>query len=354
MKVEKKVYGHIGTETVYSYNVKNKNGIEVTCINYGGRITSLKTPDKNGNIDNIVLGYNTLEEYVNDTCYFGALCGRVSGRIDGASFQLDGVTYELAKNDGNNNLHGGIHNFSHVIWNAEPFEKEAEAGVVFSYLSKDGEEGYPGNVELKVTYLLNENNEFLITYEGIPDKKTLINMTNHSYFNLNGNEKETVLNHYLTMKANKFVQLNEGLIPTGQLLDVEGTPFNVTNPTQLKEAFSKEDEQLTLGSQGFDHPFVLSANFNNEIVLEELESGRKLIVETDQPAVVVYTGNQLSEEITTSEGKAERYLGICLETQGIPDAINHEHFPQVTVDKGEVYQAKTKYTFQLTVGDLEG
>ncbi len=348
MKIEQNVFGKIGTETIYSYTLQNKKGIEVTCINYGGRIVSIKTPDKNGNFENIVLGYESLEEYVQDTSYQGALCGRVSGRIGGASFQLDDVTYDLAKNDGNNNLHGGVHSFSHVIWNAEPFKKENGSGVVFTYFSKDGEEGFPGSVELKVTYLLNEKNEFVITYEGVPDKKTLINMTNHAYFNLHGNAKETILNHYLAIKSDKFAQLNEESIPTGQLLEAEGTPFHVRNSTQLKEAFAKEDEQLKLALQGFDHPFLLSDHFDNEIVLEEPKSGRKLVVETDQPAVVVYSGNMLSEEVTLSGRIAEKYLGICLETQGMPDAINHAHFPQVTVEKGELYKAKTKYTFSVS------
>lgn len=347
MKIEQKVFGKIGTETVHSYKITNKNGIEITCINYGGRITSIKTPDQNGNFENIVLGYDTLEGYVHDTSYQGALCGRVAGRIKDASFQLDGATYELTRNDGNNSLHGGAHNFSHVIWNAETFEKEEGRGVVFTYFSKDGEEGYPGNVELKVTYLLNDANEFTISYEGVPDKKTLLNMTNHSYFNLSGNTKETILNHNLTIKADKFAQLSEDLLPTGQLLNVEGTPFDLKNTVKLEEVFLKEDEQLALGLQGFDHPFLLETHFGNEIVLEDLTNGRKLIVETDQPAVVVYTGNQLTEEIALSGRNAEKYLGICLETQGLPDAINHEDFPQVTVDKDELYQAKTKYTFQV-------
>jgi aldose 1-epimerase len=345
MRVDKSIFGYIEKKEVNSYTIKNSNGIKISFINYGGRITHICTPDKNGKVENIVLGYDTIEDYIEESRYFGALVGRISGRIKGAEFKLDGKTYKLNKNEGNNHLHGGLKSFSNVLWDSEIVENANEASVVFSYTSVDGEEGFPGTVNIKATYLLNENNELVVTYEGATDKKTLINMTNHSYFNLSGNLKRDVLNHTIKIDSDKFIELDLESIPTGKLLDVNNTPFDLRNGNVLKESLSQSHDQLTIGLNGIDHPFVLNSNFNKEIIFADEESGRTLTIETNQKSVVLYTSNHFEGDFYVRGVKAVKHLGACLETQGLPDAINNENFPQVTVDKDEVYSAKTKYVF---------
>jgi len=345
MKVIQEKFGEINDQTVNSFTLVNDHGMELTCINYGCIITKMITPDKDGNYENIVLGYDSLEEYVKGSYFFGTVVGRVAGRIKGGSFDLNGKTYTLAKNENNNHLHGGDKGFDKVIWDASIQENDEDVSVQFSYLSPDGEEGYPGNLNIKVTYTLNNQNELTIHYSGISDEKTLLNMTNHSYFNLSGNIKRDILNHSLSIKSDKFLELNDELLPTGELLDVLGTPFDFTSEQLIKSGVESNHSQNQLAGQGYDHPFLLSSNHDQEIVLTDSESGRTLTIETDEPGVVVYSGNQMKSEGEIYGVPSRKYLGICLETQGLPDAIHHPNFPSWVLEKDQEYTSVTKYKF---------
>lgn len=341
MKVVKEEFGQIENKPVFSYTLKNDQGIEMTAINYGCIITKITVPDKHGNFENVVLGHDTLNGYLQDSSFQGAVVGRVGGRIKGGEFELDGQTYTLAQNDHSNHLHGGLKGFDKVVWDAEVLDD----GVKFSYVSPDGEEGYPGNLSIEVIYSINNNNEISIQYQAQTDQKTLLTVTNHSYFNLSGNLKHDVLNHTLTLKSDEFLELDHEFIPTGEFLSVENTAFDFTKGGLIQNGVESKHPQNVLVGNGYDHPFILKANHDNEIVLADAESGRALTVETDEPAVVVYSGNSLSSEGEYRGVPSRKYLGICLETQGFPDAIHHPHFPSVVLDKGEQYSSVTKYKF---------
>ncbi len=347
MKVIQERFGKLNDQTVNSFTLVNDHGMELTCINYGCIITKMITPDEDGNYENIVLGYDSLVEYVKGSYFFGTVVGRVAGRIKGGSFELDGKTYTLAKNENNNHLHGGNKGFDKLIWNASIKENDEEVSVQFAYLSPKGEEGYPGNVNIKVTYTLNNQNELTIHYSGISDEKTLLNMTNHSYFNLSGNIKSDILHHTLSIKSDKFLELNDELLPTGELLDVPGTPFDFTSERLIQSGVESNHPQNQLAGQGYDHPFLLSSNHDQEIILTEPESGRTLTIETDEPGVVVYSGNQMKSEGEIYGVPSRKYLGICLETQGLPDAIHHPNFPSWVLEKDQEYTSVTKYKFGL-------
>ncbi|MDM5197318.1 aldose epimerase family protein [Fictibacillus enclensis] len=345
MKVIQENFGTTQDQDILAYTMINSKGMEVSAINYGAIITCIMAPDKEGNLENVVLGHDTLEDYLKDTNYLGAIAGRVAGRIQSGSFELDGQEYTLAKNDGNNHLHGGNKGFNAVVWNAEVIEEEEQCGVKFSYVSPDGEEGYPGRVGVDVTYLINDENTLSISYSAQSDKKTLLNLTNHSYFNLSGNLKHDIQDHTLQLKSDQFLELDQELIPTGRALNVQGTPFDLRKGQKVKTGTTADYEQNKLAGGGYDHPFLLTTNQNNEIVLKEETSGRTLTVETDQKCVVVYSGNMLDSNGEFRDVPSRKHLGICLETQGVPDAIHHSQFPSVVLDAGEEYQAHTTYTF---------
>lgn len=345
MKVIQKPFGQINHQAVNQYTLVNDHGIEVSFINYGCIITKIITPDQEGIYENIVLGYETLNEYVKGNNFFGAIVGRVAGRIKGGSFELDGRTYTLAKNENNNHLHGGNKGFDQVIWNASVIENDEKTAVKFSYINPDGEEGYPGNLEVSVIYSLNNNNELVIQYHGFSDQDTLFNMTNHSYFNLSGNIKRDILNHSLKIKSDQFLELNQELLPTGNLLDVKGTAFDFTSERTIKTGVDSVHPQNKLAGNGYDHPFLLNTQHDDEIVLQDLESGRTLTIETDEVGVVVYSGNQLEPGSQILGVPSRKYLGICLETQGLPDAIHHPQFPSWILEKGKEYTSETKYIF---------
>lgn len=347
MNVTKTIFGKIDDRTVEAYTITNAQGMTVKCINYGCIITDIIVPDRNGNLENVVLGYDTIEEYLNENAYFGAIVGRVAGRITGGQFVLDGETYTLERNENSNHLHGGFNGFNRVIWHAAIIEEQDTKGIEFTYVSQDGEGGYPGTLKMSVKYLLNNKNEFTILINGVSDKKTILNCTNHSYFNLSGDVKRDILDHNLTLKCEKFLPIDEKLLPTGELVDVAGTPFDFQNGQKIREGTSTEYPQNLLAGKGYDHPFVLNANQDQEILLEDQESGRILIVETNQPGVVIYTSNQLDGDFKIRGVQARPYLGICLETQGLPDAIHHPHFPTIVLEKGKEYNAVTTYRFDV-------
>ncbi|WP_299094188.1 aldose epimerase family protein [uncultured Metabacillus sp.] len=286
MNVTENIFGELNAQKVKSFTVRNDNGMEVTWIDYGCIITQIKVPDKKGKIENVVLGFDTLEEYLNTTSFFGSVIGRVAGRIKQSKFDLDGITYHLPKNEGGNHLHGGLNGFHTVIWDSHFEEKSDEVTIKFSHISPDGQEGYPGRLVVTVIYSLNNNNELVITYQGISDKKTLLNLTNHSYFNLSGDLKRNILEHELTIKSDCFLELNESLLPTGKFINVENTPFDLREGKKVLEGIKSDFLQNKLVGGGYDHPFLLNTNFQEEICLVDPASGRKMVVETSSNVTV--------------------------------------------------------------------
>jgi aldose 1-epimerase len=347
MSISKRLFGKVNEKDVYEYTFKNGNGIEISCLNYGCAITKVMVPDRKGNYENIVLGYQDLAGYQKNPIFAGVVVGRVAGRIQGAQFELEGKAYILPSNDGPNNLHSGPSGFQKVVWDAEIIEKEQDAVLVFSYTDLDGKEGYPGTLTTKVTYTLNNNNEFSIHYQGQSDKTTLFNPTNHTYFNLSGNYKNDISQHSLKMNSSRFLEVTQELLPTGKLLDVKDTVFDFRTGRKIIDGIHSTDAQNIIAGKGYDHTFVLDSNHNGEIVLYDKESGRILTVETDAAGVVLYTGSHIPDDLDFYGVKSRPYLGLCLETQGLPDAIHHANFPSVILQKDQIYTTATTYTFSV-------
>jgi aldose 1-epimerase len=345
MKIKKQLFGKINEKNVIKYSIENKHGFKVSCLNYGCIVTEIIAPDRGGKLENVVLGFDNLENYVGKSPYFGAIVGRFAGRIKNAEFEIDGKHYTVAKNDNvHNHLHGGKVGLSHVIWDT----KILESGLEFTYFSPDGEEGYPGNLRITVTYTISNENELHIAYFATTDQKTLLNMTNHSYFNLSGNLKMDILDHTLVLDSDKFVELKEDLLPTGTFLNVEGTPFDFRNGRKIKDGKQSEHQQNKIAGDGYDHPFILNKQKENEIMLSDEKSGRVLTIETDEPAVILYTSNQMGTDLILQGGiQSKQYLGLCLETQGLPDSVHHHHFPTKILAKNQNYISKTKYKFGI-------
>ncbi|MCA1055257.1 galactose mutarotase [Rossellomorea aquimaris] len=340
MNIVKGTFGEIRGKEVHSYTLKNDSGMEVTVITYGGAITQILTPDRDGTLENVVLGFDTLQEYIEHTHYFGSIAGRVAGRIGGASYSHQGETVHLTANEGSNHLHGGSTGFNSVIWEEEDMTTEDDrVSVTISHLSRDGEEGYPGNVKVYVTYTLTNEGRLHIDYKGETDRDTPLNLTNHSYFNLSGNAKSDILQHVLKMEADAYLPLTEENLPTGEVRPVEGTAFDFREGRTIQSGMERSHEVEI----GYDHPFVLKKD--GGILLLHEESGRIMTVETDQESVVLYTGNFLTGERLSGGNTARRHTGICLETQGYPDAVNHPGFPSIILKTGETYRASTTYTF---------
>ena len=334
-------------QNVDLYTLTNQNGMQVAITNFGGIVVRIQTVDRQGKTDDVVLGYDSLDGYVNDTAYFGAVIGRYGNRIALGKFTLDGARYTLARNNGENSLHGGIKGFNKAVWQAREMAVEDGPSVELTYLSKDGEEGYPGNLSVKVLYTLTDRNELKIDYTATTDKKTVLNLTNHSYFNLNPAGSD-VLQHLLMIQADKFTPVDAGLIPTGELRSVAGTPFDFRKPTAIGARIEQEDEQLKLG-KGYDHNFVLNRKGKGmELAARVVEptTGRVLEVLTSEPGVQFYTGNFLDGTVRGKGGKAYgRRSAFCLETQHFPDSPNHPKFPSTELKPGEKYQTTTIYRF---------
>jgi aldose 1-epimerase len=331
------------------YVLRNKSGAEASITNYGGAVVSLKVPDRNGKFADVVLGYDNADGYVSDKSFFGALVGRYGNRIGHAQFLLDDKTYTLAKNNGENSLHGGIKGFNKAVWTAKTLSRKDGQSLELSYLSKDGEEGFPGNLKVSVIYTLTDANALQIEYSATTDKKTVVNLTNHSYFNLAGPGSGDILGHTLQVEADKFTPVDAGLIPTGELRDVAGTPFDFRKPTAIGARIDEDEEQLKLGG-GYDHNFVLRrSNEHGESLaarVVEPATGRVLEVWTTEPGVQFYTGNFLDG---TAKGKGgiayARRSAFCLETQHYPDSPNQPRFPPVVLNPGERYHTITTYKF---------
>lgn len=330
------------------YTLTNANGMTVKITNYGGIITHLMAPDKNGNFEDVALGFDSLSAYVNGNPFFGALVGRYGNRIAKGKFELDGQTYTLVTNNGPNHLHGGKVGFDKVLWQTEEFKSDEGVGLRMKYVSKDMEEGYPGNLDVTVTYTLADDNSLLIDYKATTDKPTIVNLTNHSYFNLSGKD-QTILDHVVQLNADSLVPVDATLIPTGKLIPVAGTPFDFTKPTPIGARIDDlSDEQVKNGG-GYDHCWVINRGNNTGLVkfatVTEPQSGRVMEVATTEPGVQFYTGNFLNGK---AQGKGKTYnkrTGFCLETQHFPDSPNQPQFPSVVLRPGEQYHTMTKFTF---------
>jgi len=348
----KKSFGKTpGGQPVDLFVLTNRNGAEVSITIYGGAVVSIKVPDGGGKLADVVLGYDTIDGYVNDKGYFGALVGRYGNRIAHAQFVLDGKTYTLAKNNGENSLHGGVKGFNKAVWTAKTLSKKDSQSLELSYLSQDGEEGFPGNLKVTVIYTLTDSNALKIEYSATTDKKTVVNLTNHSYFNLAGQGNGDILGHLLTIEADKFTPVDSGLIPTGELRDAAGTPFDFRKPTAVGARIDQDDEQLKLGG-GYDHNFVLrrSAGSGESLAARVVEptSGRVLEVWTTEPGVQFYTGNFLDGKTAGKGGVTyPKRSALCLETQHFPDSPNQPKFPSVVLNPGERYHTITTYKFSM-------
>ncbi len=335
-------------EAVDVYTLRNANGVEVRAINYGGIIVSLRVPDRDGRFDDIALGCDTLEGYLKGTPYFGAIVGRYGNRIAKGKFTLDGTEYTLAVNNGPNHLHGGIKGFDNIVWQGEAFDSEEGAGVRFSYTSPDGEEGYPGNLAMKITYTLTPQDDLIFDYHATTDIATPVNLTQHSYFNLAVDGKGDILGHELMLKAGHFTPVDETLIPTGEIRSVAGTKMDFTEPTAIGARIDQEDEQLYFGG-GYDHNFVISREGEGLSLaarLYEPTTGRVMEVHTTEPGVQFYSGNFLDGTVTGKTGQPyERRTGLCLETQHYPDSPNQPDFPSCILRPGETYESRTVLKF---------
>lgn len=349
------VASHFGVlpsgDSVSAYTLTNRHGVVLRAIDYGGIVTSLRVPDRAGAMADIVLGYDDLAGYLKTTPYFGAIIGRYGNRIAKGRFTLDGATYTLAVNNGPNALHGGLVGFDKVRWSAVPFDSASGVGVVLTYRSRDGEEGYPGTLDVTVRYTLTDANEFAIDYRAETDKATPVNLTQHTYFNLAGDGGGPVLDHLVTLDAASITPVDSTLIPIGTMLPVTGTPFDFRTPTAIGARIGEAHPQL-LYAGGYDHNFVLTRT-GDELAhaarVVEPRSGRTLDVSTTEPGVQFYTGNFLDGTITgKSRHVYARRAGFCLETQHFPDSPNQPAFPSTILRPGSTYTSRTVYTFGVS------
>lgn len=342
MKIVKSTFGTLPDgSTVDLYTLTNKNGLKAQLMTYGAILVSLDLPDRNGVFADCVLGYDAFDGYLKEGSYFGAIVGRYGNRIAKGKFVLDGKTYKLATNNGKNHLHGGVKGYDKVLWKGEPVQDSTGVGVRFTYLSKDGEEGYPGNLDIAVTYVLNDQNELIISYEAKTDKPTVVNLTHHSFWNLTGGQRD-ILGHELELAADRYTPVDDGLIPTGVLAPVEGTPMNFLTPTAIGARIAEVPG-------GYDHNYVLTSG-GGALALAarvvEPESGRVMEISTVEPGIQFYSGNFLDGAIKGKSGQAyAKYWGFCLETQHFPDSPNHANFPSTVLRPGETYKTITVHKF---------
>ncbi len=337
-------------EPIHLYTFTDARGVEISITNFGGRIVSVLVPDRRGELADVALGFDNLDGYLAKNPYFGALVGRFANRIANAQFTLDGQVIRLAANNGSNSLHGGTKGFDKVVW--EPSEISVDGGpaLLLRYLSVDGEDGYPGNLDVRVTYQLREGSELHIDYLASVDRKTVLNLTNHSYFDLAGQGTGAVLDHVVTINAGRFTPVDHNLIPTGELQSVEGTPFDFRSPLRVGERIDEKNEQLKLGI-GYDHNFVLNRSGSGlELAARAVEpkSGRVLEVLTTQPGVQFYTGNHLDGTVKGKGGVVYGFrTGFCLETQHFPDTPNQKGFPSTELSPGQEFRASTIFRFSV-------
>ena len=314
------------------YTLTNNNSMSVKLLDFGGIITEINVPNRDKTVENVVLGYNNYADYEENPNYFGAIVGRVAGRIKGASFELNGKTHSLEKNEGNHHLHGGSKGFHQVIWTALPFQTTETVGVTLTNISLDGEGGYPGTVEVDVTYTLTNNNELILDYFATTDKTTALTLTNHSYFNLSGNLAETIHNHHVTMSSDELIELDNELIPTGNKVNVSHTSFDFRKGRRL-------------GNYPYDHYFIFNQKKKLNVSIKDETSGRLMAIRTNQPGVVMYSANGLGDDLELAEGQSKPFLGVCFETQASPASLHHEGFPTVVLKADETYEKQTVFSF---------
>ena len=351
IRVQKEAFGQTADgKPVDMITLRNGKGIEMKVITYGGIITSLKTPDRTGAIDDIVMGYDSVAAYEANSPYFGSLIGRVGNRIGNGTFTLDGKTYTLAKNNGPNHLHGGIKGWDKVVWklNGDPFQDRTGVGVRLEYTSPDGEEGYPGTVTAHVVYTLTPDNTLIVDYQATTDKPTVINLTQHSYFNLGGAKTQDILGHEVMLNADRYTPVDSTLIPTGELATVEGTPFDFRKSTAIGARINDKNTQLEYG-KGYDHNWVLTRSgdgLQQAASVYEPVTGRTLEISTTEPGIQFYTGNFLDGTIKGKGGRVYLHRsGFCLETQHYPDSPNKKNFPSIELRPGGEYKSQTVFTF---------
>jgi aldose 1-epimerase len=348
--IGRRPFGRLADGTaVELYTLTNRNGVQAQITNYGGAVVSLKVPDARGRVADVVLGYDGPAGYESDTFYMGTIAGRYANRIAGGKFRLGRAEYQLARNNGPNHLHGGLRGFNKVVWRARELRRPDGPGVELSYLSRDGEEGYPGNLSVTVAYVLTDRDELRIEYAAATDRETIVNLTNHAYFNLAGHDAGNILGHVLRINADRFTPVDETSIPAGELRAVKGTPFDFTSPTAIGTRINQDDEQLRRG-RGYDHNFVLNkrgAELSLAAQVYEPATGRAMEVWTTEPGVQLYTGNFLEG----ARGKGGRVYnvreGFCLEAQHFPDSPNRPAFPTTRLRPGRRYAQTTVYKFSV-------
>jgi aldose 1-epimerase len=343
-RIKQNDFGTHQNKAVYLYTLKNKNGHQISISNFGGIITKWLAPDKNGQVDNIVVGLTSLADYLKHPNYhFGGIIGRYANRIAKGKFNINTTAYQLEINDAPNHIHGGHIGFDQVVWDAEIIEKE-QSVLLLKYLSKDGEEGFPGNLYLEIEYSLSDENELKISYKAETDKTTPINLTNHSYFNLSGNFNQTILSHQIQILADHYLKTNEFAIPTGELKSVNYTAFNLNAPTFINNNMSELPD-------GYDHNFVLNKpayTYDLAAVLRDTKSGRKLEVYTTEPGMQLYTGNFLDGLVKNDQGiSIQKHTALCIETQHYPDSPNHPLFPSTLLQPNETFNSCTVYKLIL-------
>ncbi len=314
------------------YTLLNNNEMSVSLLNYGGIITNISVPDNNKIVENVVLSYKNYADYQDNFTFLGAIVGPVAGRIKDASFEVEGTTHFLEANEGRNHLHGGSNGFHQVIWTAVPFETTETIGVVLTHTSADGVGGYPGNIDVTVTYTLNNHNELIIDYVATTDQTTALTLTNHSYFNLTGNLKDTVHNHEIKMNADQIIELDNELIATGNKIDVSKTPFDFQSTKKL-------------GDYAYDHYFIFNSDTTDNIVVKEDNNGRMMKITTNQPGVVMYSAHGLDGNLELAERTSTPFLGVCFETQASPASLHNKEFPSVILKAGETYEKQTVFSF---------
>lgn len=345
-------WGTINGQDIFLYRLQNANGIKVDVTNFGATVTTITTPDRDGNFADIAFGYDSLEGYVNDNHYIGCIVGRYANRIAGGLVELDGKFHQLTVKPGGYHHHGGAIGFNKKVWKSTPVVNDGFQAVELEYLSPDGEEGFPGNLLVKISYTLNDQNQLVIDFSAKTDKTTLLNLTQHTYFNLAGHASGSILNHELMMPLDHYLPVNKNQVPHGEIAPVAGTPFDFKTPKAIGAAINADDEQLIL-SDGYDNSWVIKRENSGELKMAaqvtEAGSGRVLTVYTTEPAVHLYAGNALDGTIGKDGAAYTRRSGFCLETQQYPDSPNQPHFPNTVLREGELFNSKTIFEFGIAI-----
>lgn len=351
-RISSALFGELsGGQKITAYTLENKSGSSIKILDLGGIIVSLNVPDRDGKLDDIVLGLDDPDQYISESPYFGAIVGRYANRIAGGKFSLEGTEYSLAVNNGPNALHGGLLGFDKKIWKVEPFEGADHAGLSLTMVSEDGEEGYPGALSVNVIYKFDDDNDFTVHYKATTDKTTVINISQHSYFNLNGHNSGSILDHEVFLNAGNYTPVDDSLIPTGEIAPVENTPMDFRQAKEIGSHINLDDEQLAFGG-GYDHNWVLERQNSEGMELAatvfEPNSGRFLEVMTDQPGIQFYSGNFLDGTVSGKAGYNYQFrAGLCLEPQHFPNSPNQANFPATVLKPGQVYDTKTIFKFSV-------